>query len=65
MSETQNKELAKSYDPASIEAKWYPFWEKQGYFKAALQKASPLSLSSCLRRTLPVSFIWVTPSTTV
>ena len=41
MSETQNKELAKSYDPASIEAKWYPFWEKQGYFKAGLAEGKP------------------------
>ena len=41
MSETQNKELAKSYDPASIEAKWYPFWEQQGYFKAGLEEGKP------------------------
>lgn len=44
MSETQNKELAKSYDPASIEAKWYPFWEKQGYFKAGLARRQALFL---------------------
>ena len=43
MSETQNKELAKSYDPASIEAKWYPFWEKQGYFKAGLAEVHSLT----------------------
>lgn len=41
MSETQNKELAKSYDPASIEAKWYPLWEQQGYFKAGLEEGKP------------------------
>jgi valyl-tRNA synthetase len=28
------KELAKSFDPHEIEARWYPFWESRGYFKA-------------------------------
>lgn len=46
MSETQNKELAKSYDPASIEAMWYPFWEQQGYFKAGLGRRQALFLYS-------------------
>ena len=27
-------ELAKSFEPASIEAHWYPEWEKRGYFRA-------------------------------
>ncbi len=27
-------ELSKSFDPHAIEAKWYPLWEKAGYFKA-------------------------------
>jgi valyl-tRNA synthetase len=27
-------ELAKSFEPAAIEARWYPEWEKAGYFKA-------------------------------
>src|SRR5512138_1512239 len=26
-------ELAKSFDPQSIEQKWYPIWESRGYFK--------------------------------
>ncbi len=26
--------LNKGYDPAEIEAKWYPIWEKNGYFHA-------------------------------
>jgi valyl-tRNA synthetase len=26
-------ELAKSFDPRSIEQKWYPMWESRGYFK--------------------------------
>ncbi len=27
-------ELAKSFEPAAIEARWYPEWEKNGYFQA-------------------------------
>jgi len=33
---TQQKELAKSFDPKDIEARWYPEWENAGYFKAGL-----------------------------
>ncbi len=29
-------ELAKSFDPKDIEARWYPEWENAGYFKAGL-----------------------------
>jgi len=29
-------ELAKSFDPKNIEARWYPAWENAGYFKAGL-----------------------------
>jgi valyl-tRNA synthetase len=31
-----NKELAKSFDPKAIEAKWYEFWESSGYYAAGL-----------------------------
>ena len=41
MSETQTQELAKSYDPSSIEAKWYPYWEKKGLFKAGTDTSKP------------------------
>lgn len=41
MSETQIKDLAKSYDPASIEAKRHPFREQQSYFKAGLEEGKP------------------------
>ena len=27
-------ELAKSFEPAAIEAKWGPLWEERGYAKA-------------------------------
>jgi len=29
-------ELAKSFEPQSIESRWYPLWESNGYFKAGL-----------------------------
>ncbi|MBQ8828800.1 MAG: valine--tRNA ligase, partial [Burkholderiaceae bacterium] len=41
MCETNKEELAKSYEPASIEAKWYPIWEKRGYFTAGADKNKP------------------------
>jgi valyl-tRNA synthetase len=31
-----NQELAKSFDPKAIEAKWYEFWESKGYYAAGL-----------------------------
>jgi len=34
-------ELAKSFEPAAIEAHWYPLWESNGYFKAAMQADRP------------------------
>ncbi len=30
------KELAKSFDPKTIESKWYEFWESKGYYAAGL-----------------------------
>lgn len=30
------KELAKSFDPKTIESKWYEFWEGKGYYAAGL-----------------------------
>ena len=29
-------ELAKSFEPADIERRWYPEWEARGYFGAGL-----------------------------
>ena len=34
-------ELAKSFEPAAIEAKWYPIWEAAGYFKAGYDTSKP------------------------
>jgi valyl-tRNA synthetase len=33
--------LAKSFDPAAIERRWYPVWEDRGYFAAGLDPARP------------------------
>ena len=30
-------ELAKSFEPHAIEAKWYPFWESKGLFKPSMR----------------------------
>ena len=33
-----NQELAKSFDPKAIEAKWYDFWESKGYYAAGFSQ---------------------------
>ncbi len=33
--------LAKSFDPAAIEERWYPVWESRGYFAAGLDQGRP------------------------
>jgi valyl-tRNA synthetase len=35
--------LAKSFEPAAIEARWYPAWERGGYFAAGLDEKNPKS----------------------
>jgi valyl-tRNA synthetase len=39
--ESEETTLAKSFDPAAIEGKWYPVWESRGYFRAGLDPARP------------------------
>ena len=34
-------ELAKSFDPHAIEARWYPEWEKRGYFSHSDDQSRP------------------------
>jgi len=34
-------ELAKSFDPHAIEARWYPIWESRGYFKPSGDAGAP------------------------
>ncbi|MFO1321900.1 MAG: valine--tRNA ligase [Burkholderiales bacterium] len=34
-------DLAKSFEPAEIERRWYPFWESKGYFDAGRDATRP------------------------
>jgi valyl-tRNA synthetase len=34
-------ELAKSFEPHAIEAKWYPLWESRGYFEPRYEPGAP------------------------
>ena len=52
MSEEHN--IPKVYDPASVEKKWYEFWEKNRYFHAEVEEGNKalfplrISLASCI-----------------
>ncbi|MDR1890095.1 MAG: valine--tRNA ligase, partial [Zoogloeaceae bacterium] len=41
-------ELAKSFEPADIEARWYTEWESRNYFAAGLDTAKPADESFCI-----------------
>ncbi|HSD36720.1 MAG TPA: valine--tRNA ligase [Rhodocyclaceae bacterium] len=41
-------ELAKSFEPADIESRWYPKWEQSGYFGAGLDTSKPADQSFCI-----------------
>lgn len=41
MTDKETQELAKSFEPNEIEARWYPAWEKSGCFKAGLDQKKP------------------------
>ncbi|WP_341678483.1 valine--tRNA ligase [Niveibacterium sp. SC-1] len=41
-------ELAKSFEPAEIERRWYATWENAGYFKAGLDKSKPKEDAFCI-----------------
>jgi valyl-tRNA synthetase len=41
-------ELAKSFEPAAIEQRWYEHWEGQGYFKAGLDRSKPQENACCI-----------------
>ena len=63
MSQTTSQELAKSFEPADIEARWYPIWENRGYFKAGSDPAKPGFAIQLPPPTLPGFSTWGTPST--
>src|SRR5690606_3165191 len=33
--------LAKSFDPAAVESRWYAVWERSGWFQADLDESNP------------------------
>ena len=39
-------ELAKSFEPRAIEAKWYPVWESRGYFRPSFYDFLPGALGT-------------------
>ena len=39
--ELKKSELAKSFEPADIERRWYPDWEAKGFFNAGLDTTNP------------------------
>jgi valyl-tRNA synthetase len=41
-------ELSKSFEPAAIEARWYPAWESRNYFAAGLDTSKPAAESFCI-----------------
>ena len=41
-------ELAKSFEPAEIESRWYPEWESRGCFDAGLDKSKPKDEAFCI-----------------
>ncbi len=44
MTDTPKTELAKTFDPAAIEAKWYAHWEANGLFRPERPDATPFTL---------------------
>ena len=56
MAEEHN--IPKVYDPASVEKKWYKYWEEHRYFHAEVEAdKKPFSIV-IPPRILPVSCIW-------
>jgi valyl-tRNA synthetase len=44
MTDTTTTELAKTFDPAAIEAKWYQHWETSGQFRPERPDAAPFTI---------------------
>ena len=45
MTDTSAQNLSTTYNPASIEQKWYELWEKNDYFKPTLDKDKSFSIA--------------------
>ena len=39
MTEIQHNEMAKAYDPAKVEEKWYQFWMEKEFFSPTVDPA--------------------------
>ncbi len=39
MSNVQNKEIPKAYDPSSVEDKWYSYWLKHNIFHSEIDES--------------------------
>ena len=45
MTDTSAQNLSTTYNPASIEQKWYELWENNDYFKPTLNKDKSFSIA--------------------
>ena len=63
---TEEHNIPKVYDPASVEKKWYEFWEKNRYFHAEPEPGKkPFSIVIPPPKTLPASCTWAMRLTTL
>lgn len=46
--QTTDNSLTKSFDPKTIESKWYTFWESKGYYTAGLDTSKPKEDNFCI-----------------
>ncbi|MDP9352796.1 MAG: valine--tRNA ligase [Chloroflexota bacterium] len=42
--QTENREIAKTYDPAAVEARWYDWWDSHGYFQPTAEGDAPFTI---------------------
>jgi len=45
---SKHMELAKAFEPADIERRWYPEWEAQNYFAAGVDRSKPPEENFCI-----------------
>lgn len=58
-----SKELAKTYDPSSMEGRLYEKWEKNGYFHAKVDRSKKPFTIVMPPPNITGSFIWDMPLT--
>ena len=64
MCEQQEHNIPKVYDPASVEKKWYKYWEDNGYFHAEVEEGKDAFSIVIPPPNITVNYIWVTHWTT-